>query len=164
LVVYDSQFGNTEIIARAIGAAIPGEVIVQRAGDEGPPAWDDLNLIIVGSPTQGGRPTAAVATFLGTIPTHALDHVAAAAFDTRVAPKGPLRLLLGLVGYAAPRIGRQLRAKGAQVVRDPEGFVVAGKEGPLKDGEESRGADWARELVDSISNSQSRPLGRISDG
>jgi flavodoxin len=164
LVVYDSQFGNTELIARAISAAIPGVVILQRAGEGARPVWTDLDLIVVGSPTQGGRPTAAVATFLSNIPTHSLDLVAAAAFDTRVGPKGPLRLLLGLIGYAAPRIGRQLRARGAQVVLEPEGFIVTGTEGPLKDGEEQRATAWAKELVASISDIQPRrPSARIPE-
>jgi flavodoxin len=152
LIVYDSQYGNTAVIARAVGAAIPGEVTLQRAGEGPRPVLSDLDLIIVGSPTQGGRPTLAVASFLTSIAP--VDHIAAAAFDTRVAPKGPLRLLLGLVGYAAPRIGRQLRARGAQVVLEPEGFIVEGKEGPLRDGEEQRAAAWAKELLASISNIQ----------
>jgi flavodoxin len=152
-VVYDSQFGNTEIIARAISATIPGEVILQRPG-EAERTVTDLDLIVVGSPTQGGRPTAAISTFISGIPTHALDHVAAATFDTRVAPKWPLRLLLGLMGYAAPRIGRQLHARGAQVVLEPEGFVVEASEGPLKSGEEQRAAEWAKKLLASLSDAQ----------
>jgi hypothetical protein len=36
LVVYDSVYGNTEIIAQAIGDAIPGAVQVLRVGDVKP--------------------------------------------------------------------------------------------------------------------------------
>jgi hypothetical protein len=72
--------------------------------------------------------------------------------------------LLGLIGYAAPRIGRQLRARGAQVVLEPEGFIVTGTEGPLKDGEEQRATAWAKELVASISDIQPRrPSARIPE-
>ena len=72
-----------------------------------------------------------------------------AAFDTRVPTGGRnvlLRALMHLIGYAAPRINRTLKAKGGHVVGDPEGFIVEGKEGPLRAGEEARAEAWALRL------------------
>ena len=64
LIVYDSAYGNTEKVARAIGGVITGEVKVLRPGEVNPSELQSLDLLIVGSPTQGGRPTPAIQDFL----------------------------------------------------------------------------------------------------
>ena len=53
LIVYDSAYGNTEKIVRAIAGAIPpsNEIKVLRAGEANPSALERLDLLIVGSPT-----------------------------------------------------------------------------------------------------------------
>jgi flavodoxin len=51
LVVYDSAYGNTEKIARAIGGAIPGETQVRRVAEVSSAELVSLDLLIVGSPT-----------------------------------------------------------------------------------------------------------------
>ena len=63
----------------------------------------------------------------------------AAAFDTRLD-----RLA---AGGAAHRIGRRLRSHGYELVVAPEGFVVEGTEGPLREGELARARGWAARLV-----------------
>ena len=60
LIVYDSVYGNTEKIAKAIGDAIIDEVKVLRVGEVNISELKTFNLLIVGSPTQGGRPTPAM--------------------------------------------------------------------------------------------------------
>jgi hypothetical protein len=71
-----------------------------------------------------------------------------AAFDTRIALEdinSPiLRFLVNIGGYAAPSIGKRLEKAGARLVASPEGFAVKGTEGPLKEGEVERAAEWAR--------------------
>ncbi|MDP2871379.1 MAG: flavodoxin domain-containing protein [Bacillota bacterium] len=60
LVVYDSQRGNTEQIARAIGGAFapPDDAKVLRAGDVVTADLQSLDLLVVGAPTQAaGRPS-----------------------------------------------------------------------------------------------------------
>jgi len=52
LVVYDSVHGNTAQVARAIGEAIDAEVL--HVGDANPASLEELDLLIVGSPTHGG--------------------------------------------------------------------------------------------------------------
>jgi len=54
-VVYDSVYGNTEKIARAIGGAIAGEVKVLRPGEVNSSDLASLDLLVVGSPTQRGN-------------------------------------------------------------------------------------------------------------
>ena len=57
LVVYDSVYGNTEIIARAIGDALPGEVQVLRVGQVDARELANADLLVIGSPTHGAMPT-----------------------------------------------------------------------------------------------------------
>jgi flavodoxin I len=141
-VVFDSVYGNTEKIARATGAAVAGDVKVLRPGAATASELESTDLLIVGSPTQGGRPTPAIQDFVTGVSEPAIKGVNVAAFDTRFSTR-----LVKVFGYAAGRIARSLQAKGGTLVLPPEGFFVKGREGPLKEGELERAAAWAREIV-----------------
>jgi menaquinone-dependent protoporphyrinogen IX oxidase len=145
LVVYDSQFGNTKLIAQAIGEALEtsGAVHVMHIADVTPQRLENLDAIIVGSPTQRFRPTLPITTFLKSLPTGSLEGVRAAAFDTRltleeIESHGVLAFFVRLFGYAAKPIGRMLSRKGGKLILPPEGFYVEGMQGPLVDGEFER--------------------------
>ncbi len=58
LIVYDSLYGNTEKIARAIAAAITpsSDVKVLRVSEVAPSELGSIDLLIVGSPAQNTRP------------------------------------------------------------------------------------------------------------
>ncbi len=142
LVVYDSVYGNTEKIAQAIGGAISGEAKVARVGQVSSSELKTFDLLVVGAPTQGGKPTEAMQAFLHQIPGSALQGIKVAAFDTRIPAKW-----VRLFGYAGPRIADSLESKGAILVTPAEGFIVEGKEGPLKEGELERAARWAQGLA-----------------
>ena len=143
LVVYDSAFGNTEEIARAIAGALgkPGEVKAVRPGDVTPAELASLELLVIGSPVQGGRATKAVQQLLDRIPAAGLKNVKVATFDTRMK-----HFVARMLGYAGDRLARALKEKGANLVAAPQGFIVKGREGPLVDGETERAATWARGL------------------
>jgi len=142
LIVYDSVHGNTEKIARAIGDAIAGEVEVHHAEEVNVSESDTFDLIIVGSPTHGGRPTPAVRDFLKKIPASTLKGINVAAFDTRLSTKW-----VRIFGYAAGRIGDSLERKGGELAAPPEPFFVEGTEGPLKEGELERAVGWTNEII-----------------
>jgi flavodoxin len=143
LVVYDSLYGNTEKIAKAIGGAITGEVKVLPVGQANPAELKSLDLLIVGSPTQGGRATKAMQAFLDKIPDTSLKGIKVAAFDTRYTSR-----FVKIFGYAAGRIADNLKGKGGNLVTPPEGFFVTGKEGPLKEGELERAAGWSKGIAE----------------
>ena len=63
----------------------------------------------------------------------------AAAFDTRLA--------FPLAGGAARPIARQLRRRGYRLAAKPEGFIVTGTAGPLRDGELDRARAWGAALA-----------------
>jgi flavodoxin I len=146
LIVYDSVYGNTEKIARAIAEAITpsNEVKVVQAGEANPLELASIDLLIVGSPTHGGRPTPAVQDFLNKIPKLSLQGINVATFDTRSQAK-----LAKVFGNAAGRIARNLKGKGGTLIASPEGFLVTGTKGPLKEGELERAAGWAKGMLES---------------
>ena len=145
LVLFDSKFGNTEQIARAIGAALEqsGSVDVRSISEMAQLA-PGIELLVVGGPTQAHGVNSALKTFLDGLPPEALRGTAAAAFDTR------LRWPVLLSGSAARGIAERLERKGARLVAKPESFYVEHGEGPLADGEVARAESWARQVAGAI--------------
>jgi flavodoxin len=153
LVAYDSIFGNTERIARAIANVLgsPGDVRLVKVADVTPEQLAGLRLLVVGSPTRAFRPTPATVAMLGKIPRDGLQGMKVAAFDTRMSVNeggvpGILRLFARWFGYAAQPISARLTKKGGELAIAPEGFFVKGSEGPLKDGEVERAGAWAKRI------------------
>jgi len=145
LIVYDSVYGNTEKIARAIAEAITPsyEVKVLRVGEANPSELAPTDLLIVGSPTHAGRPTPAIQDLLNKVPKLS-QGINVAAFDTRIPTK-----LVKVFGYAAGRIARNLKGKGGTLIAPPVGFFVTASKGPLKEGELERAAGWAKGMLES---------------
>jgi len=151
MVIYDSVFGNTERIARAIGSALGEGTPVQNISAVTPADLNGVQILFVGSPTRGFKPTPAITNFLAALPAGALAGVRAAAFDTRIpldSIKNPVfRLIVKAGGYADRIIAKALAAKGATLAIPSAGFVVLESEGPLKEGELERAAEWARTIL-----------------
>ena len=146
LVVYDSIYGNTAIIAQAIGDAIPGEVEVLRVGQVDVGDLETVDLLIIGSPTHGALPTEAVQGLIEQIGSPVRESAKAATFDTRLT----WGFLERWGGFAAPKMADSLREKGWTLAGTPGGFFVRGlRKGPLKRGEAERAAAWAKGLVES---------------
>ena len=153
LVVYDSLYGNTEKIAQAIGKVLESnnEVKVQRVGETNVSELISINLLIVGSPTYGGRPSQPVKTFLDKIMHESLKGVKAASFDTGTPTENQgffINNITKFFGRASPRIAKVLKEIGADIIGF-QTFIVLGKEGPLREGELERAAGWAKEIVKS---------------
>jgi flavodoxin len=149
LVVYESEYGNTEKIARAIAEALgehgeayvrPLRSVATLAEEEG----GSLDLLTVGAPTQRHGLPSAVKELLDGTPQGALAGVRALAFDTRY------ERARWMTGSAAKEIHKRLRRLGCKMLAEPESFFVEGSEGPLEPGEEDRARAWT-----------ARALGRI---
>ena len=153
MVVYDSIFGNTEQIAKAIGKTLSSETEVEvlKVSQVNPEQLMGLNLLVVGSPTRAFSPTPGIKKLLGNIPKNGLNGIKIAAFDTGISlddinsPVG--HFFINLFGYAARPIANKLVKKGGNLIADPEGFFVEGSEGPLKQGELERAVDWAGQIL-----------------
>jgi hypothetical protein len=165
LVVYESMFGNTEVIARAVadglGSAL--ETAVVEAGSA-PSALGDFTLLVVGAPTHAfgmSRPSTrqdarqrargrvvsegeGLREWLANLQP-ATNATQAAAFDTRIdKPRVP--------GSAARGAERRLRRLGFVVAADAESFFVTDVAGPLLHGEVERAQRWGADLAARIPN------------
>ena len=153
LVVYDSYFGNTEQIAKAMGKALDaGESVAVKAADQ--VSASDIHradLVIVGSPTRSFRPTPGISRLLKRMADGDLRGKRVAAFDTRIRldtiESKPMRFMVKTGGFAAKTIAKGLVAKGGALVAPPEGFTVDGEQGPLTPGELGRAGEWARQVT-----------------
>lgn len=146
LVVYDSRFGNTERIARAVGRGLEpyGAVRVVSVAGQGP-AGIDADLLVVGAPTQvRGMARRELQRLLDRLAPAALDGKMAAAFDTRVSGR---RLV---TGSAATALARRLEVKGARLAAAAESFLVTPRGGALLEGEEARAEAWGRGLAEAL--------------
>ena len=146
LVVYDSQFGNTERVARAIADTLraSGTVRVLRADQTSAADLLGIDLLVLGSPTQGWKPTPAMQSLLASLTRAQLGDVAVACFDTR------FRMTHWLSGSAARRMAATFRTIGVQPCVPPESFFVQGGEGPLLAGELERADRWAQALAKAV--------------
>jgi len=161
LVIYDSVFGNTEKIAQAVAQAIGSElgsggvVAILRPGEVNVEQLKGVDLLIVGSPTRGFRPTEDLSGWLKQIPANDLTGVKVAVFDTRFKvdeiESKLTRFVVKAGGYAAPRMAKELEKGGGKLIVPVEGFIVKDTEGPLKEGELERAAEWAASLVRLVS-------------
>lgn len=141
LVVYNSKWGNTEKIAKAIAAGIGAGTKVARVGDSSASEYEKYDVLVLGSPILGGRPSEAMQRYIGSISQAAAAKMKVATFDTRLAMK-----FAKIFGYAAVRMAGALKGKGSIIASKPEGFLVKGRSGPLADGEIERATQWGKEL------------------
>ena len=155
LVVYESMFGNSAAIARAVAEGLAGGYEVTLADAASRPSAEGVDLLVVGGPTHAlsmSRPAsradavrqgaaehsgAGLREYLAASPD--LKGLAAVAFDTRIDTRFP-------TGSAARKAQRMLRHLGCRFVAPPESFRVSGTAGPLLDGETDRAKKWAAGL------------------
>lgn len=145
IVVYDSLYGNTEKVARALAQGLEsGEIKTDliQAGEIDVNRLQDYDLVLVGSPTHAWRPSKLVKEFLGRINESALSGKKAFAFDTKLSSR--------LAGSAAKHIEKALSKQGAEIVRVWMSAIVTGREGPLEEGTEKKFKDIGFEIAELI--------------
>ena len=147
LVIYDSQYGNTRLLAEAITQVLEeyGEVKFVRASDADPDIFTEVDLLAMGGPTIAHGLSAEMKNLLEAVeslvpPVSELhpSRPVALAFDTRI------NLPIWLSGSAADKIARVLTRMGCRMLSDPASFIVAGAQGPLAEGEKERAVAWVR--------------------
>ena len=139
LVIYDSNFGNTKRIAETIAEKLGEGVRVLQVSDFSKKEIEGNELLVVGSPVNGWRPTEKINKFLEGFSNGQLEGIKAAAFDTKF--KNPI------AGNASKRISKSLKEAGAEIVAKPQSFFVKGSKGPLTDGEIEKAAKWAASIT-----------------
>lgn len=139
-VVYDSAYGNTKAVADAVVQGLePLRAAAVAVADFDPATLSAGDLLVLGSPINGWRPTPKITELLTQLGKGQLRGIHAAAFDTRV------RFFIH--GDAARKMTKLLKEAGATIVSDPAPFYVRGTEGPLRSGELEKAASWAKTLA-----------------
>ena len=154
LVIFDSQFGNTERLAEVISRRLGADAPLWAADGAAKAALvrRDWNLLVVGAPTQNHTVSATMRALLQGVPYGALKDARVAVFDTRY------RMPRFLMGSAADWVARRLTLAGAALVVAPESFFVERDTPPpgeqrrhdherLEAGEEERAQAWANALA-----------------
>jgi flavodoxin len=145
LVVYHSEFGNTRQVAEALAEVMQGTGTARTlsADQLAAEVLQDVDLVVMGSPTHKMNLPEAVRSVLESLPRRILRGVAIAAFDTSYEMSGFLARFT-----AAKRVDRKLRRLGGKRLVTPETFHVhRHHEGPLYDGEIERGKAWAETIL-----------------
>jgi flavodoxin len=154
LVVFDTQYGNTEQVAHAIALGLAPAFSVQLAKADQIAKIDAerLDLLIVGGPTHRHRISEPLAAMLEAIPRKTLKGIKVAAFDTRY------HMAAWLTGSAARGIARDLRKLGGRLVVPAQSFFMERDVPPkgekrrhelehLEPGEIERATLWAVEIA-----------------
>jgi len=142
-IVYDSAYGNTKAVAEEVAGALEGlDAAAVPVENFNPADLASGDLLVVGSPINGWRPTPKITSLLSGFGAEQLKGVKAAAYDTR------LRMFIH--GDAARKITHALRASGADIISEPMPFYVGGTKGPLRSGEIDKAGSWAKTLLTSL--------------
>ena len=166
VVVYESHWGNTAAIARAVAEGLGPEARVLTTDEASAAAIADADLIVAGAPVIAFRLASdkmrdSMASDPGKAPSPPdLAHPSmrswlrglpqgdarSAAFETRIwwSPRG-----------ATGDIERGLRSAGYRPLAKAAKFVVEGSYGPLRDGELERAREWGAELVETLTSQDS---------
>lgn len=156
LIVFESQFGNTEEIARAIAQGLRewGPAHVVSVDDAPPTPPDDIDLLVLGGPTHAfamSRPeTRAAAAAEGAEGTQKglrdwLKELPSPITVPRVVTFSTRQGHAFVTGSAAKSAAKALRSHKMSTTEVVDFFVV-GKQGPLEEGEAERATQWGRRL------------------
>jgi hypothetical protein len=162
IVVYESHWGNTAAVARAIAEGIGDGARVLDTDQATAEDVASADLIVAGAPViafalprEGARKQIAgdtkspvppdvshplLRSWLETLP---VGHGWAAAFETRIwwSPRG-----------ATGTIESKLKRAGYQRLASSQRFKVDGSYGPLRDGELERARLWGTELAHALAS------------
>jgi flavodoxin len=163
VVVYESLWGNTAEIARAIADGIGPDTQAVTTDAAPVEAIADADLIVAGAPVLAfSLPTDAMRDSVATSEVGAptppdlahpslrswLDSLPAgsgrcAAFETRIwwSPRG-----------ATGDIEKRLERAGYRTVAKAQKFVVKDKYGPLREGEAERARQWGEQLARTLAD------------
>ena len=156
IVVYESFWGNTADVARAIAEGIGGDTPALTTDQVTPEVLAGADLIVVGAPiiafslASNTSRTNIVNDAKAPRPADASHPLLRSWLEGL--PEGSGRFAAFETGYkwspaATKRISRGMEAAGYTQAAKPERFLVAGSYGPMKDGEIERARAWGATLA-----------------
>lgn len=164
IVVYESHWGNTEIIARAVAAGLGPDARAVKTDEVTEADLASADIVVVGAPViafglandkardaitedhkapkRADVEHPSMRSWLSGLAVHQKPF---AAFETRIwwSPRGATR-----------DIQRGMRDAGYDAVAKPAKFVVEGTYGPLRDGEVDRAREWGAQLAAAVQHQE----------
>jgi len=144
LVVYESKYGNTKLVAETIAEGmnqIPGvKATVVELKDVDLAAIGDFDTMLLGSPNHMGAATRGIRKFIDTVGELKLEKKQGAVFDTYLAKD---------FEKAVKKMERQIAEKvhGMSLVVPGLSILVDGMKGPVSDGELPKCRDFGEKVA-----------------
>lgn len=158
LVVYESLWGSTAAVAKAIAEGLGNGTRALSTADATPADVAAVDLVVVGCPILGfnlpnDQMLEAVRTNPGTSKRPDVSQPSMDAWLSEL-PRGTARFTTfdtrvgGFIhGSAFPKVAARLSELGYRQVHDGAYFQVKGKFGPLREGETDRARSWGASLA-----------------
>jgi hypothetical protein len=167
VVVYESHWGNTAAIAKAIAEGIGPDARALTTDEASPEVITDADLIVAGAPViafrlPDDRALEGIAKSSEKAPTppdvsHPSLHAWLSALPAAQGYSASFETgVRWSPGSAAGAIRRRLAGAGYRPLGKPRRFVVKGMYGPLRVGEVEQARRWGVELARSVSTGSTR--------
>jgi len=142
IVIFDSKFGNTEKIAKALSEGMKKEdleVDCVKVDNVNLNKLGEYEILTIGAPTQMFSISKPMKEFLKKLENLNLQGKRAFAFDTKLRSR--------FAGSAAKGIEKQLKKLQMTIIRPYASAIVKGIEGPLQEGVEEKFAQIGCEIA-----------------
>ena len=142
IVIYDSKFGNTEKIAKALSEGMKKEgleVDCVKVDNVNLNKLAEYEILAIGAPTQMFSISKPMKEFLKKLENLNLQGKRAFAFDTKLRSR--------FAGSAAKGIEKQLKKLQMTIIRPYVSAIVKGAEGPLEEGAEEKFTQIGSEIA-----------------
>ena len=156
VVVYESLWGNTARIARAVAEGLGSGAQALSTDEASPDVMKDVDLVVAGAPVLGfSLPTDKMRESIGASPSTTppdLSHASMRSWLDSV-PKGSGRFaafetrIWWSPGGATKGIERGLARVGYEPLDHAHRFMVTGRYGPLREGETDLARTWGADLA-----------------
>lgn len=147
LVVYDTKYGNTKLVAEAIVEGLEGadgmETVIRDVEDLKLDDIPDFDAVLIGSPNHMGGPVRGINRFIDRLGELDVEGKKAAVFDT---------YLGGDFNKAVSKMEARVknRAPGLELISPGLSVKVEGMRGPVADGELPKCRDFGEKIADLI--------------
>ncbi|MFQ6075985.1 MAG: flavodoxin family protein [Candidatus Bathyarchaeia archaeon] len=145
IVIYDTKFGNTEKIAKALARGMREQVVEVdciRVEEAEIDKLAEYDLLAIGGPTHIRGKSKPMKDFIQKLRRVDLRNKKSFAFDTKFRS--------WIAGSAAKGIEKDLKRLGMSIVKPYSSAIVKGTEGPLEDGMEEMFKQIGAEIASSI--------------
>jgi flavodoxin len=153
VIIYDSNFGNTERIARALALGLEdkgAKIDCFKIDQVDVEKLVEYDFVAIGGPTHIISASKSMKEFLGKLKTVDLRGLKGFSFDTRNESRMNSRKWLMLENSSSRVIESALRGMKVDIVKPRRSAIVEGREGPLHEGKEETFKQIGVEIAETL--------------